>query len=83
MDEAVEKVRTAGVGTLYPEIMLNDSNKLTDAQLKKIDESGISFLHSGGFQVVPVGNLPPTTRKEIRRCLAGQREKTFRYRDRI
>jgi hypothetical protein len=60
MPEAVEKVRTAGVGTLYPEIMLNDSKKLTDAQIKKIDESGISFLHSGGFQVVPLEKLPPS-----------------------
>jgi hypothetical protein len=59
MPEAVEKVRAAGVGTPYPEIMLNDSTKLTDAQIKKFDESGISFLHSGGFQVVPVEKLPP------------------------
>ena len=57
--EAVDKVRAMSVGTLYPEIMLNDSTKLTDAQIKKVDESGISFLHSGGFQVVPVEKLPP------------------------
>jgi chromosome segregation ATPase len=59
MPEAVEKVRAAGLGTRYPEVVLNDSKKLTDAQIKKFDESGISFLHSGGFQVVPVENLPP------------------------
>lgn len=59
MTEAVERVRAAGVGTLHSEIILVDAGKLKDAQIKRIDESGISFLHSEGFQVVPLKNLPP------------------------
>lgn len=60
MPEAVEKVRAAGVGTVHPEIVLNDSTKLKAAQIKKIDETRISFIHSEGFYVVPLEKLPPS-----------------------
>lgn len=54
----VEKVRANALGTTLPSLILADGKKLTNAQFKKIDDSGIAFIHDGGFGSVPVGNLP-------------------------
>lgn len=55
---AIEKVRSGALGTVLPAVSLGDGKKLTQAQIKKIDENGISFIHSEGFGTVPVENLP-------------------------
>lgn len=58
MPGIVEKVRTAAIGTTLTEVVLNDSKVLKNAQIKKIEETGMSFIHSEGFGSVPLDNLP-------------------------
>jgi hypothetical protein len=55
---SVEKVRSDALGTRLPSLVLADGKTLTNAQFKKIDDSGISFIHDGGFGTVPLSNLP-------------------------
>jgi hypothetical protein len=55
---AVEKVRTAAIGVVIPSVQLGDGKRLTQAQIKKVDDTGISFIHSEGFGMVPLENLP-------------------------
>lgn len=54
----VEKVRSADIGTVLPAVTLNDGKRLTNAQLKKIEPAGISFIHSDGTGLTPVDKLP-------------------------
>lgn len=58
MPPAVEKTRAAAVGTVLPSVQLGDGKSLLKAQIKKIEDTGISFIHSEGFGIVPVENLP-------------------------
>jgi len=55
---AVEKVRSSAIGTTLPSVTLGDGKQLKQAQIKKVEDNGISFIHSEGFGIVPVENLP-------------------------
>lgn len=54
----VEKVRSADIGTVLPAVTLNDGKRLSNAQIKKIEPAGISFIHSDGTGLTPVDKLP-------------------------
>ena len=56
--KSVQKVRTAALGTVLPSVMLMDGKRLSTAQIKKIEDNGMSFIHQEGFGVVPLNNLP-------------------------
>lgn len=55
---AVEKVRASAIGVTLPTVTLGDGKRLLKAQIKKVEDSGISFIHSEGFGIVPLENLP-------------------------
>lgn len=54
----VEKVRSADIGTVLPAVTLNDGKRLSNAQIKKIEPAGISFIHADGTGLTPVDKLP-------------------------
>jgi lipoprotein-anchoring transpeptidase ErfK/SrfK len=54
----IEKVRSDALGVPLPSVTLADGKVLSNAQIKKIDDNGIAFIHDGGFDTVPVSSLP-------------------------
>ncbi|MBK8091242.1 MAG: hypothetical protein IPK32_04425 [Verrucomicrobiaceae bacterium] len=54
----VEKVRTLDLNSVLAAVTLNDGKRLTNAQIKKIEDNGITFIHSDGSGIILVDNLP-------------------------
>lgn len=59
MNDAANKVRTNEAGLTFPEIKLADGRILTNAKVRKIEETQVSFMHSAGMGTVPASQLPP------------------------
>lgn len=60
MNDAANKVRTNEAILTFPEIKLTDGRILTDAKVRKIEETQVSFMHSAGMGTVPTSQLPPS-----------------------
>lgn len=54
----IEKVRSDALGVSLPSVTLADGKMLSNAQIKKIDDNGIAFIHDSGFGTVPMTSLP-------------------------
>lgn len=54
----VEKVRTLDLNSVLAAVTLNDGKRLTNAQIKKIEDKGITFIHSDGSGIILGENLP-------------------------
>lgn len=65
MNDAATKVRTNEAGLTFPEIKLTDGRVLTDAKVRKIEETQVSFMHSAGMGNVPASQLPPALQDQF------------------
>ncbi|WP_395752422.1 hypothetical protein [Prosthecobacter sp.] len=63
--EAVEKVRANASSLVIPELKLSDGRVLKNAQIRKLEETQISFTHSDGIGTVPISLLPPETLERL------------------
>jgi hypothetical protein len=54
----IEKVRSDAYGVSLPSVTLADGKVLSNAQIKKINDDGIAFIHDSGFGTVPIASLP-------------------------
>ncbi|WP_395740205.1 hypothetical protein [Prosthecobacter sp.] len=63
--EAVEKVRANASSLVIPELKLSDGRVLKNAQIRKLEETQISFTHADGIGTVPISLLPPETLERL------------------
>jgi hypothetical protein len=63
--EAVEKVRANASSLIIPELKLADGRVLKNAQIRKIEETQVSFTHADGIGAVPISQLPPETLERL------------------
>lgn len=61
---AVEKVRANAPGTELGEITLADNRILRGVKIRKVDESGVSMIHSEGIGTIPVEMLPESLKEQ-------------------
>lgn len=58
MSASVDKMRNNAPGSELGDITLSNGKVLRTAKIRKVEESGISMIHSDGIGVVPVELLP-------------------------
>jgi hypothetical protein len=61
----VEKARAKAIGTTLPTVVLQDGKQLTNAQIKRVDDKGVSFFHSEGSGFVEADNLPADLQSKL------------------
>lgn len=61
----VEKVRAKAIGTTLPTVVLQDGKQLTNAQIKRVEDKGVSFFHSEGSGFVEADNLPADLQSKL------------------
>lgn len=63
--EAMEKAKRVSLGTEIMSIELRGGKTLSDARLRKIDESTVSIVHADGISSVSLADLPEKLRLQL------------------
>lgn len=62
---AVETVRTASIGEVFPEIRLTDGRVLKNARIRKINDIQVSFIHTDGTGTLAQELLPAALLRKL------------------
>ncbi|MHB1081690.1 MAG: hypothetical protein ACYC67_20035 [Prosthecobacter sp.] len=64
MKEAVERTRNNAPGTELGEIKLANGKTLLNVKIRKVEESGISFIHADGVGTIPSDQVPENLKEQ-------------------
>ncbi|MCX6849896.1 MAG: hypothetical protein NTY98_13320 [Verrucomicrobia bacterium] len=64
MRESVERTRNNAPGTELGEIKLANGKTLLNVKIRKVDESGISFIHADGVGTMPSDQVPENLKEQ-------------------
>jgi len=64
MKESVERTRNNAPGTELGEIKLANGKTLLNVKIRKVEESGISFIHADGVGTIPSDQVPENLKEQ-------------------
>lgn len=64
MQTAVDRTRNNAPGTEVGEIKLANGKILSDVKIRKVEESGISFIHADGVGTIPSDQVPENLKEQ-------------------
>ena len=64
MKESVERTRNNAPGTELGEIKLANGKTLSNVKIRKVEESGISFIHADGVGTIPSDQVPENLKEQ-------------------
>ena len=64
MRESVERTRNNAPGTELGEIKLANGKTLLNVKIRKVEESGISFIHADGVGTIPSDQVPENLKEQ-------------------
>lgn len=64
MKEAVERTRNNAPGTELGEIKLANGKTLINVKIRKVEETGISFIHADGVGTIPTDQAPENLKEQ-------------------
>lgn len=64
MQEAVERTRNNAPGTELGELKLANGKTLFNVKIRKVEESGISFIHADGVGTIPTDQVPDNLKEQ-------------------